>query len=94
MVGTQGTLRQYLDSQGWQPFEAAARKCDALRLRLIELAQSGRASSIPDGVGDDPMDWLDADKLIRLGGEVQSAESADARFVQYLRIVGSWLDPD
>lgn len=86
-----GTVDEYVTAQGWAPYANAYRRCDALRVRLIRAHTDGRAITVPDGFGDDALDWLDADRVIRLAGESPDAACAEARFEQYARIVEHWL---
>jgi Fe-S-cluster containining protein len=86
-----GRVGDYLAAQGCQPYFEAARRSNALRRRLLDHMAAGGEFLAPKGFGDNPMEWLDVDKVCALAGKVPPDSSVSTRFGHYEAALGDWL---
>jgi len=91
VFGEDGRVRDYLAAQGCPPYFDFARRSNGLRQRLLAHVEAGGVCRAPQGFGDDPMDWLDADKVCALAGVDVAGLDEAGRFERYEAVVASWL---
>lgn len=89
--GVTGTVADFLESQGCDPYFEASRRCNQLRIRVLEFMEQGGEHAGPEGFGDNPMEWLDADKVCAQAGKTIQGLDVAARFGLYEATLGEWL---
>lgn len=89
--GASGTVADFLESQGCAPYSEASLRCNQLRNHILEFMERGGEGAGPEGFGDNPMEWLDADRVCALAGKSIQGVDVAARFGLYEAALVEWL---
>lgn len=91
ICGREATVGDYIEDQKVEPYFVAGAKCLTLQRRIVEALETDAGVTLPDGFGDNILDWLDVDQILNLAMDSTIFESLEDKLNRYTVILEHWL---
>jgi len=91
IYGREATVGDYIEDQKVESYFVAGAKCLVLQHRIVEASKTEADLTLPDGFGDNMLDWLDVDQILNLAMDSTISYSLEEKLNRYTAILEQWL---